>query len=98
VEGSISGKLSGSVSATQVRDLWDETYLYDYSENATIPVQVSQERLPDYITANVALSYELTDSANAYLRIENALDRKYETIKGFSQPGRTLFVGVQSNF
>lgn len=96
VEGSITARLSGSFSATQASDLWDETYIYDI--DPSIPTVVLQERLPDYFTANMSFSYELTDAVRGYLRVENIFDEEYETIKGFSQPGRSLYVGVQSTF
>jgi vitamin B12 transporter len=96
IEGSIIDRLSGSLSVKQVKDLWDETYVdldLDY-----IPDLVQQEQLPDYVTANISLSYEMSDTLNGYLRVDNAFNQTYETIKGFSQPGRTVFLGVQSSF
>jgi vitamin B12 transporter len=96
IEGPIMDRLSGSLSVKQVKDLWDETYV-DLNQDF-LPDLVQQEQLPDYITANISLSYEMTDTLNGYLRVDNAFNQTYETIKGFSQPGRTVFLGVQSSF
>lgn len=54
--------------------------------------------LPNYTLVNLGVTYALTDTAEAYLRVENALNQDYETVQGYGQPGRQVFVGVRASF
>ncbi|WP_456389061.1 TonB-dependent receptor plug domain-containing protein [Profundibacter sp.] len=54
--------------------------------------------MADYTVVNAALSYDLTDNATAYLRIENLLDEDYQTSANFTASGRALYVGLRANF
>lgn len=54
--------------------------------------------LPNYALVNAGLSYDLNDSAAVYLRIENLLDKDYETAGGYGTPGRSLYFGVRASF
>ncbi len=54
--------------------------------------------MPDYTVVNAALSYDISDSATAYLRIENLLDEDYQTSANFAASGRALYVGLRADF
>ena len=55
-------------------------------------------KMPDYTTADLALGYEFGEGSEVYLRVENLLDEKYQTVRNYGQPGRQVFVGVRSSF
>ena len=48
-----------------------------------------------YTTLNVNASYQLVPEARIYGRIDNLLDKRYEEIYGYGQPGLTFMVGVK---
>ena len=52
----------------------------------------------DYTLVGAGISYDVTDDAQAYLRVENLFDEDYETAGGFNQPGRAVFVGLRADF
>ena len=52
----------------------------------------------DFIVTNLTLTQALTDTTDAYLRVENIFDEDYETIPGFSMPGLSVFAGIRASF
>jgi vitamin B12 transporter len=44
------------------------------------------------------MSYAISDSTEAYLRLENLLDEKYETANGFNAAGRGIYAGLRASF
>ncbi len=54
--------------------------------------------LDDYTVVGLNLAYDLTDNAQAYLRVENLLDEEYQTINGYGQSDRAYFFGLRANF
>jgi vitamin B12 transporter len=54
--------------------------------------------MPDYTVVNAALSYDITDTTEAYLRIENLLNEDYETTAGFNASDRAVYVGLRASF
>lgn len=55
-------------------------------------------KVGDYTLVGMGLSYDITDNATAYLRVENLFDEDYETAGGYNQPGRAAYFGVRANF
>src|SRR6056297_1659686 len=43
-------------------------------------------------------TYQVTDSVDAFLRVENLFDEDYETAGGFNTSGRPAFVGLRASF
>ncbi|RXF69246.1 TonB-dependent receptor plug domain-containing protein [Hansschlegelia zhihuaiae] len=58
----------------------------------------SQVPLKAYTLVNVAASFEVTDNAEVYGRVENLFDRKYEEVFTYGTPGRAAFGGVKVSF
>jgi vitamin B12 transporter len=58
------------------------------------PVQA----LSDYTLIGLGVSYDLTDTAEAYLRIENLTDEQYQTSGGYGTADRAFFVGLRADF
>lgn len=54
--------------------------------------------LDDYILANVNVSYAVTDSVEAYLRVENLFDEEYQTVSGFGTSDRAFYAGLRASF
>jgi vitamin B12 transporter len=54
--------------------------------------------LEGYILLNCAAFYDLHDSLQLFLRLDNILDTDYETIKGYGTPGFSVFGGIKAHF
>ncbi len=71
---------------------------------ASVDVQVARDivdisgPLDDYAVANATLTYEISDSMDAYLRVENLFDADYQTVDTYNMPGRSVFVGLRASF
>jgi vitamin B12 transporter len=50
--------------------------------------------LPGYALVNLSLRYALTDSWSLQGKIENALDREYQTADTYTMAGRGIYVSV----
>lgn len=55
-------------------------------------------KVGDYTLVNLGVTYDLSDRATAYLRVENLLDEDYETAGGFNTPGRAAYFGIRASF
>lgn len=55
-------------------------------------------KVGDHTLVNLGLNYAVTDEATAYLRVDNLTDEDYETVGGYNQPGRALYVGLRADF
>lgn len=87
VEAQMTEALKAVVTLQHVADVLDATSF----GNPDAP-------LPDYTLVNATLTYTLSDKAEAYVRLENLLDEDYQTIRGYAQPGRSVFVGLRASF
>lgn len=73
----------------------DVRHVADVVPSAFAP---ANNKVGDYTLVGAGLSYDVTNSAEIYLRIENLLDEDYETAGGFNQPGRAAYVGLRADF
>ena len=87
VEGKLGDRLTGIFTVQHVADFLD---------NGIWPAPVSA--MPDYTVANVTLTYQVNDTAQAYLRVENLFDADYQTVRNYGQPGRQIFAGLRASF
>ncbi|WP_255011256.1 TonB-dependent siderophore receptor [Roseovarius sp. M141] len=55
-------------------------------------------KVGDYTLVGAGVSYDVTDDAALYLRVENLFDEDYETAGGYNQPGRAAYVGLRASF
>lgn len=51
--------------------------------------------LDDYWLVNAKVSYEFSPGWKAYVRGENLLDEKYQTVAGYGTPGLSVYGGLQ---
>jgi vitamin B12 transporter len=56
------------------------------------------QALKDFTTVDLGASYAVSDTAEAYLRIQNLFDAKYQEASGYNTPGRAAFVGLRAKF
>ena len=73
------GGVSGSVTWLQVRRR----------------LESDGSRMDDYSRVDAAAQLPLLDWLEATARVENALDRDYEELPGYTSPGRTVALGVR---
>lgn len=71
---------------------------FNYSGGITPSAYDSSPKVKDYLLVNASASYSITPDAEAYLRVENLLDRDYEIAGGYNTSGRALYVGLRSTF
>ena len=73
----------------------DNQYFYD--ADGTDPLL--KQELPSYTIVNLKLEQDLFDKAlSLYAGADNLFDEEYEQSYGLSQPGRTLYAGVEYRF
>ena len=48
-----------------------------------------------YALASARLAYRVTDSLEAFTRVENALDQDYRDVVGYATPGRSVHAGLR---
>lgn len=71
-------------------------HVADFTDSGPFPAGISP--MSDYTVAHVSVSYDITDQTQAYVRVENIFDETYETIRNYSQPDRSIYLGVQAKF
>lgn len=62
------------------------------------PNSFALEPMPDFTVLNAAITYDLTDTAEAYVKIENLTDERYQLINGYAASRRAIYVGVSAKF
>jgi len=61
------------------------------NEANTVPVSA-------YATVDLRASYPINETLEVYGRIENALDKDYQTVLNYGAPGRGAFLGLRARF
>lgn len=85
----------GTISATLVVRYNGETPDVAFTDPSFRPVRVE---LDDYTLINFNARVKLTDSLNAFARVENILGETYEQVFSFVSPGRSAAVGIETRF
>ena len=55
------------------------------------------QRLGSFDVLNLAVTYDVSERVEAYMRVDNLLDEEYEEILFYGTPGRSIFGGVRVN-
>ncbi|HOI28922.1 MAG TPA: TonB-dependent receptor [Melioribacteraceae bacterium] len=58
------------------------------------PDILSWVNMPDYLILNLRASYKLFNELELFVRINNLLDKYYESEYGYPQPGRNILLGI----
>jgi vitamin B12 transporter len=80
------GRISASAAAAYVGSRLDTNF-------DLFPAQVV--RLHPYVLASARLGYRLTKRVEAYARVENAFDGRYQDVVGYATAGRTVYAGLR---
>lgn len=67
------------------------------SQNDKGTDQNDTQRLGSFDVLNLAVTYDVSERIEAYVRVDNLLDEEYEEILLFGTPGRSIFGGVRVN-
>jgi len=86
VSGAFTDRFSGYLDVRHVADVVPSAFA------------PAGNKVGDYTLVGAGLSYDVTDAAEIYVRMENLLDEDYETAGGFNQPGRALYGGLRVDF
>ncbi len=54
--------------------------------------------LSNFWLVDLTASYDVSESVDVFVRMNNLLDEDYEQVYGFNTDGRSAFVGVRANF
>lgn len=82
LEAQLSDRLSGGLTLTHLGGRYD----------------ASVGDMEDVTLAGLSVSYGLTDTADAFLRIDNVADVDWEPAPGYNAAGRTISVGLAARF
>jgi vitamin B12 transporter len=85
-DAQMSPKLSAQFTLQHIADL-------EPSEFAP-----AANKVGDYTLVHVNAEYQVNDTVEAYLRVENLFDEDYETAGGFNTSGRAAYAGLRASF
>jgi vitamin B12 transporter len=86
LEADLAKDWTAAVAMQVAADTLDET------PNGTL-VQID-----DYAVFDGTFTHRLSDGVDAYIRVENLLDREYQTALGYGTSDRAFYVGLRSRF
>ena len=90
--------------ATPLGTLSGFAYLVDQDEAAVQAYRLSSQTYGVRLAGSQPLSksakvaYQLTDTTEVYVRGENLLNQKYQTVLNYGTPGISAFAGIKSTF
>ncbi|MFZ7277775.1 TonB-dependent receptor plug domain-containing protein [Avibacterium endocarditidis] len=58
----------------------------------------SRVKMPSYTLVGLGANYQVMPNLNVYANLNNLFDKKYESVAGYGQYGRTLYVGLKGSF
>ena len=67
------------------------------SQNDKDMAQNDTQRLGSFDVLNLAVTYDVSERVEAYVRVDNLLDEEYEEILFYGTPGRSIFAGIRVN-
>ena len=85
IEKQFNDNFSGLASLRVARDIEDTVW-------------PSNIQMPNYEIFDISLTYDINDKSSVYLQVQNLVDEKYETIKGYNTGGRQVFAGIRASF
>ena len=85
IEKQFNDKFSGLASLRVARDIEDTVW-------------PSNIQMPNYEILDISFTYDINDKSSVYLQVQNLVDEKYETIKGYNTGGRQVFAGIRASF
>ena len=58
----------------------------------------NRQPMPAFDVWNLSATYDISRQLQAYTRVDNLFDRKYEELLFFGTPGRSIYGGIKVNF
>jgi len=62
------------------------------------PFAPAGNKVGDHTLFHINATYRVTDTVDAFVRVENLFDEDYETAGGFNTPGRAAYAGLRASF
>ncbi|MFZ1470878.1 MAG: TonB-dependent receptor, partial [Paracoccaceae bacterium] len=87
LDADLSDRLTAGLALTHVAGRMDN------DANTFLPVA-----MPDYTVLAARVSYDLNDTTEAYLKLDNLLDEDYQQVNGYAAAGRSVYLGIQAKF
>lgn len=72
--------------------------LQNFDLGLEITASADKPTVRDSAVTNFSAVHRLTDTAEAYLRIENLFDKQYQTISGYGTSDRAFYFGLRASF
>ncbi|MEL7346076.1 MAG: TonB-dependent receptor, partial [Pseudomonadota bacterium] len=92
-------ELAVGVGATLMEGLRGELSLRHVADFTDFDaVTFALKDMEDFTVVNAALTYEIAEGQEAYIRVENLFDEDYQVVDGYNQPGRSVYVGFRATF
>lgn len=86
VTGAVTDALSLTTSLQHVAGLEDAVYMAP-----NLPMD-------DYTLIHLGADYAISDTASAYVQVQNLFDTDYQSVNGYNQPGREIRLGLRTTF
>ncbi len=86
----VANQISDRLTATATVN-----HVFDVVPSAFAP---AGNKVGDYTLVGLGVSYDVNDSTEAYVRVENLFDEDYETAGGFNTSGRAFYAGLRAEF
>lgn len=55
-------------------------------------------KMPSYTLVNLGADYQIHTNFNVYVNLNNVFNKKYESVLGYGQDGRNVYVGLKGSF
>ncbi|OUD08820.1 hypothetical protein BVC71_08850 [Marivivens niveibacter] len=86
VDADLTDRIWGSLNVRHAADVTPSAYA------------PAGHKVGDFTVVNVDATYAVTDTVEAYARVENLFDEDYETAGGYNTSGRAVYVGFRADF
>ncbi|MDH2998806.1 cobalamin receptor [Pasteurellaceae bacterium LFhippo2] len=58
----------------------------------------TEVKMPSYTLVNLGANYQVSKNINVYANLNNLFNKKYESVVGYGQLGRNVYVGLKGSF
>ncbi|HIP30770.1 MAG TPA: TonB-dependent receptor [Sulfurospirillum arcachonense] len=76
----------------------DGTYIGSRADQDFSTFPASNVETGNYFLANANVSYKIDKTWNTYFKVNNILDKEYQTVYGYATPRRSFYFGAKANF
>jgi len=76
----------------------DGTYIGSRKDNDFSTWPATEVETGKYFLANAKINYKIDKTWNAYFKLNNILDKEYQTVYGYATPRRSFYLGIKAKF